>query len=87
MPSMLEELELKELIQKLIDNGFGELVDAFLENEHDVTTKKGRLNKSGLGRVLNWKSKQIEETLVQARLLLEKDIDWEAQEQVDDDDE
>jgi hypothetical protein len=78
MASMLEELELKEEIQKLIDNGYGELVDAFLEHEHEVTTKKGRLNKSGLGRLKDWKSKQIEDQLVEAKKLLKDDFpDWD----------
>ena len=41
-----DQLENQELIQKLIDNGYGNLVDAFLLNDGKVYTKKGRLNKS-----------------------------------------
>lgn len=77
---MIEEIELRELIQKLIDNGYGELVDAFLEHESEVTTKKGRLNKSGVCRVLDWKSKHLEDTLEEVRKLLKDDLDWDEEE-------
>jgi len=51
--NMIEVLEQQELIQKLIDAGYSELVDVFLSNESQVYTKKGRLNKSGACRVLD----------------------------------
>jgi len=57
MANMVELLERTELIQKLIENGYAELVEALLYNEGKVYTKKGRLNKSGACRVLNWKTK------------------------------
>lgn len=66
----LEIIEQQELIQKLIDNGYGELVDAFLTNENKVFTKKSRLNKCGACRVLSWKTKQLEDALQKCRELL-----------------
>ena len=51
--NLTEVLEQQEVIQKLIDKGFGELIDALLMNESKVYTKKGRLNKSGACRVLD----------------------------------
>lgn len=70
MANMVEILERTELIQKLIDSGYGELVEALLYNESKVYTKKGRLNKSGACRVLGWKTKQLEDCLAACRQLL-----------------
>ena len=70
--SLTEILEQQELIQKLIDKGYGELVDALLMNEGKVYTKKGRLNKSGACRVLGWKTKQLEDALFACREMLEE---------------
>lgn len=42
MANMVEILERTELIQKLIENGYGELVEALLYNEGKVYTKKGK---------------------------------------------
>jgi hypothetical protein len=67
--NLTEVLEQQELIQKLIDNGYGELIDALLMNESKVYTKKGRLNKSGACRVLGWKTKQLEDAIEECRLL------------------
>ena len=75
--SMLEEVERQELIQKLIDNGYGELVETLLLNETKVYTKKGRLNKSGTCRVLGWKTKQLEDALEECRKILQGDVDDE----------
>jgi hypothetical protein len=66
----LEVLEQQELIQKLVDKGYGELIDALLSNEAKVYTKKGRLNKSGACRVLNWKAKELEDALEACREIL-----------------
>ena len=41
MANMVEILERTELIQKLVDNGYSELVEALLYNEGKVYTKKG----------------------------------------------
>lgn len=70
-----EDIERQELIQKLRDAGFGELVDALLENERDVYTKKGRLNKSGACRVLDWKTKDLEDALKKCKAILEDEVE------------
>jgi len=75
--SMLEDVERQELIQKLIDSGYGELVETLLLNETKVYTKKGRLNKSGTCRVLGWKTKQLEDALKECRKILQNDVDDE----------
>jgi hypothetical protein len=61
--NMFESIEQQEIIQMLIDKGFGELIDALLMNENQVYTKKGRLNKSGACRVLAWKTKELEDAI------------------------
>ena len=70
MANMVEIIERQELIQKLSDNGFKELVDALLLNEGKTYTKKGRLNKSGACRVLGWKTKALEDALAECRRIL-----------------
>ena len=78
--SMIDILERQEVIDKLIAQGFSELVEAFLMNENLVYTKKGRLNKSGACRVLGWKTKQLEDALLACREILQPefcDIDEE----------
>jgi len=72
--SLIEVLEQQELIQKLIDNGYGELVDALLSHEGSTFTKGERLNKSGTCRVLGWKTKKLEDTLAACRKVLENDF-------------
>lgn len=69
-----EQMENQELIQKLIDNGFGNLVDAFLLNDGKVYTKKGRLNKSGACRVLKCKPKDLEDAILACQDLLQKEM-------------
>ena len=59
----LMSLEVQEMIQKLVDSGYGEVVDCLLSNESSVYTKKGRLNKSSTCRELGWKNKQLEDAL------------------------
>lgn len=75
MSNSIEYLERQELIKKLIENGYGEIVSALLEDEKRVYTKKGRLNKSGACRKLKLKSKQLEDKLAEMRELLKKDMD------------
>lgn len=70
-----EYIERQELINKLIANGYGDIVKAFLEDEKKIYTKKGRLNKSGACRRLKLKAKQLEDKLAEMRDLLRKDID------------
>lgn len=69
----LAQLEQQELIKKLIDNGYGKLVEVFLANENQVYTKKGRLNKCGACRILDCKPKELEELIEKCKALLEKD--------------
>lgn len=71
---MTEIIERQELIQKLVDNGHGTLVDAFLLNADKVYTKKGRLNKSGACRVLNCKPKELEEVIRACQELLKHEM-------------
>lgn len=75
MRSSLAEVEIQELIQKLVDRGFGEVVDCLLSNDTKCYTKKDRLNKSATCRQLGWKSKQLDDTLQQMRDLLARDVD------------
>ena len=75
MSNILEQMEVQELIQKLIKNGYEDIVKILLENENKVYTKKGRLNKSGACRKLNLKTKQLEDKLNEMKNLLEKDLD------------
>jgi hypothetical protein len=64
-----DELERQEIIQILIDKGYGEIIDALLMNESRVYTKKGRMNKSGACRVLGWKTKQLEDIMEECKNL------------------
>lgn len=73
--SNIDYFERQELIKKLIDNGYGDIVEAFLDDEKKVYTKKGRLNKSGACRRLKMKAKQLEDKLAEMRDLLKKDLD------------
>ena len=70
-----DHLENQELIQKLIDNGFQYLVDAFISHDNKVYTKKGRLNKSGACRVLKCKPKDLEDAIKACQEILCLEID------------
>lgn len=72
--NVFDQIENQELIQKLIDHGFGKLVDAFLLNDTKVYTKKGRLNKSGACRVLKCKPKDLEDAIIACQSLLKKEM-------------
>lgn len=77
--NLIQVLEQQELIQKLVDRGYGELVEVLLSHEGKVYTKKGRLNKCGACRVLSWKTKQLEDALEACREILSEDFgddDW-----------
>lgn len=74
MARIVEWIEKQELIQKLVDNGYVELVEALLYSENKVYTKKARLNKSGACRVLGWKTKQLEDALRECRRILGDDL-------------
>ena len=75
MSNIIDEMEREELIQKLIKNGYGDIVQVLLENENKVYTKKGRLNKSGACRKLKLKTKQLEDKLNEMKSLLKNDLD------------
>jgi hypothetical protein len=74
MQSLIEVLEREELIIKLRDAGYGNLIEILLANEGKVYTKKGRLNKSGACRVLGWKTKQLEDALDGCREVLKHEF-------------
>lgn len=79
-------IEMQEVISKLRDAGYGELIDCLLDNEKDCYTKKGRLNKSSTCRKLNWKSKKLEDALRCMKDLLKDDFDIEIDEDFEDED-
>jgi len=79
--SSFEQIENQELIQKLIDSGYGKLVDAFLLNDAKVYTKKGRLNKSGACRVLKCKPKDLEDHIKACQELLRNELHVEGTEE------
>lgn len=76
----IHAIETQEVIQKLKDAGYSELVECLLDNEKDCYTKKGRLNKSSTCRRLNWKGKKLEDALKQMRTLLQLEFDFEEEE-------
>jgi hypothetical protein len=84
---LLEVLERQEIIKKLSDQGFGELVEGLLANEGKVYTKKGRLNKSGACRVLGWKGKQLEDALAECKEILRNEYPEYFDDEDEDDDE
>lgn len=70
-----QSLEMQEVIAKLKEKGFTELVECLLDNDNDCYTKKGRLNKSATTRRLGWKSKQLEDALKTMREVLKDEFD------------
>jgi len=74
MTNFVHEIETKELIEKLIKHGYSHIVDALLLNDTKCYTKKGRLNKCGACRVLDFKPKQLDDSLAMMRKLLENDL-------------
>lgn len=74
MKNQMAVLEVQELIQKLIANGYGDIVDCLLSNENKVYTKKGRLNKSSTCRELGCKGKELEDSLRDMRELLKEEL-------------
>ena len=76
----IKELEIKEIIEKLYEQGYGEIINGFLLNEGKCYTKKGRLNKSGACRILDMKIKTLDEKFKEIRELLAKELDIEYKE-------
>lgn len=73
--SLIDAIDREELLQKLKDAGFEDIIDVFLSNEKKVYTKKGRLNKSGACRILKCKTKDLEDRLEACKELLKNAID------------
>jgi len=71
----VRSLEMSEIIEKLKQHGYEELVECLLDQESDCYTKKGRLNKSATTRRMGWKSKQLEDALKAMRELLSEEFD------------
>jgi hypothetical protein len=63
-------IEMQEIIDKLRNNGYGELLECLLDDDNECYTKRGRLNKSATIRKLGWKSKQLEDALEGMREIL-----------------
>ena len=80
----VKSIEMREIIQKLKENGYSELVECLLDNESDCYTKRGRLNKSATIRKLGWKSKQLEDALREMKELLHVDFGLEDEEEDED---
>lgn len=78
--SPVHAIEMDEIIQKLKEHGFTEIVECLLDHEIDCYTKKGRLNKSATTRKMGWKSKQLEDALKGMRELLQGDMGVEEEE-------
>ena len=79
----VKAIEMREIIQKLKENGYSELVECLLDNESDCYTKRGRLNKSATIRKLGWKSKQLEDALREMKELLHIDFGLDDEEEDD----
>lgn len=76
-------LEMQEIIDKLIKRGYGKYVECLLEHHDKCYTKKDRLNKSALLRILGCKGKELEDALEGMRETLKDEFDfiWDALEE------
>lgn len=68
-------IEIQEVMQKLRENGYSDIIDCLIDNEKECYTKKGRLNKSSTCRKLSWKGKKLEDCLKEMRILLQNEYD------------
>lgn len=75
MKSLIDLIEQEELLKKLKDAGYGELLEILSSNEAKTFTKKGRLNKSGACRILGWKPKQLEDALNECKEILKNEFE------------
>jgi len=73
MQSLIESIEVQELIDKLKAGGHSKLVEILLNN-NKVYTKKGRLNKSGACRIMKLKPKELEDALAACREILQNEM-------------
>jgi len=71
--NMLDDLETQELLDILIEAGYGDMINTLLVSEKEMYTKKGRLNKCGACRVLDFKAKQFEDAFKHCREILGED--------------
>lgn len=76
-------IEIQEIIEKLKQNGYDEIVECLLENEGDCYTKKGRLNKSATTRKMGWKTKQLEDALEGMKEILEPEYQMRVEDEED----
>jgi hypothetical protein len=81
--SAINVVEMQEVIQKLRNAGYSDLVDCLLDNERECYTKRGRLNKSSTCRKLEWKSKKLEDALKTMKDILR--TDFEVAEEIEED--
>jgi thymidine phosphorylase len=75
--SPINALEMQEIIQKLKDHGYGDLIECLLDFDKECYTKKGRLNKSSTCRQLEWKGKKLEDAFKHMKEILKDDFDFE----------
>jgi hypothetical protein len=73
--SLIDAIDRQELLDKLNEAGYGDLIDTLLSNEKKVYTKKGRLNKSGACRLLKCKTKDLEEKLEACKDILRQSLE------------
>jgi metal-dependent hydrolase (beta-lactamase superfamily II) len=73
--NFVEQMEREELVKKLIQSGYGPLIEILLNNENKVYTKKGRLNQSGACRVLGCKPKELREILEKCKEVIGSDYE------------
>jgi hypothetical protein len=69
--NVLDAMEQQEMIQKLVDKGYGWLIEA-LYNEEVYTKKGSRLNKSKTCRTLDCKPKTLDDALQKCKEILEE---------------
>ena len=72
--NFIDNIENQELMNKLIQAGYGEQIKILLENEDKWTTKKQRLNKSGACRILKCKPKELQQLLAKWQEILKEDM-------------
>lgn len=66
----VEILERQEILQKIEEAGYKQIIETLLLNENKVYTKKGRLNKSGACRILKCKPKDLDDLLKKFREII-----------------
>jgi hypothetical protein len=64
----MAELEQEELLEKLRSAGLAHFVGTMCQ--HEVYTKRGRLNRSAACRALGWSAAQLDAALAKCRELL-----------------